>query len=78
MNVVLHSAHNHRQHVRVWNRLHKLCIVAALGLGVVVVSVASLPVSSQSREVPGDSAASWGNLELQNTAEVTKSLFEVS
>lgn len=73
MNVVLHSAHTTGSTFRVWSRLHKLCIVAALGLDVVVVSAASLPVL-----FPGDSAASWGNLELQNTAEVTKSLFEVS
>lgn len=52
--------------------------MAALGLDVVVVSAPSLPVLFQSREVPGDSAASWGELELQNTAEVAKSLFEVS
>lgn len=78
MNVVLHSAHTTGSTFRVWNRLHRLCIVAALGLDVVVVSAPSLPVLFQSREVPGDSAASWGELELQNTAEVAKSLFEVS
>lgn len=78
MNVVLHSAHTNGSAFRVWNRLHKLCIVAALGLDVVVVSAASLPVLFQSREIPGNSATSWGNLELQNTTEVTKSLSEVS